>query len=151
MDESLTTAKGSSRASFCWHFETPSAVEDQTTHNKRDLLASTQAGIWNPDRSETNHHRSETNHQNSFNGCSTGGSRNQTAYTNDSRPHHNTTTEKRDPAATTHRKIITHHQHPSDLGIPDWDKNPDGGGARRRRKGTKTAQKQTNLPILHKP
>ncbi|KAG5564826.1 hypothetical protein RHGRI_000879 [Rhododendron griersonianum] len=94
-DESLTAAKGGSSASSFRHFETPGAIDDQTTHNKPDLLASTQTGIWNPVRSGSNH-------QNSINGRSTGGSQNQTAYTDNSRPHHNTTTEKRDPAATHH-------------------------------------------------
>ncbi|KAI8541559.1 hypothetical protein RHMOL_Rhmol08G0071500 [Rhododendron molle] len=37
----LTAAKGCFSASYCWHFETPGAVVDQTTHNKPDLLAST--------------------------------------------------------------------------------------------------------------
>lgn len=37
---SLTAAKGCSIASSCWHFETPGAVDDQTTHNEPDLLAS---------------------------------------------------------------------------------------------------------------
>ncbi|KAI8536363.1 hypothetical protein RHMOL_Rhmol10G0251200 [Rhododendron molle] len=47
-DESITASKGSSRSSSCWHFETPGAVDDQTTHNMPDLLASTQTEIWNP-------------------------------------------------------------------------------------------------------
>ncbi|KAG5517016.1 hypothetical protein RHGRI_037682 [Rhododendron griersonianum] len=58
---SLTVAKGCSDASFCWHFETPGAVDDLTTHNKPDLLASTTSrDLVKPVRTETHHQNRST-------------------------------------------------------------------------------------------
>ncbi|KAI8571269.1 hypothetical protein RHMOL_Rhmol01G0106400 [Rhododendron molle] len=77
--------------------------------SSQNLLASTQTGIWNPVQSGSNH-------QNSINNRSTGGSQNQTAYTNNSRSHHNTTIEKRDPAATAQKN---YYPPPTPIGSGD--------------------------------
>ncbi|KAI8569688.1 hypothetical protein RHMOL_Rhmol02G0296900 [Rhododendron molle] len=132
-DGSLTAAKGSSRASFCWHFETPGAVKDRTTHNKPDLLASSQAGIWKPDRTKTNHQNLIQQLQH----------RRQPEP--NIRPYHNTTTEKREPAATTQKNY-----YPPPAPTGSGKTRPGQKFGRRRtspeKKGHKKGpKKQTNL------
>ncbi|KAI8572878.1 hypothetical protein RHMOL_Rhmol01G0234700 [Rhododendron molle] len=52
-DGSLTAAKQSSNASFCWRFKTLGAVVDQTTHNPDLLTSTTRRDLVKPIRIET--------------------------------------------------------------------------------------------------